>query len=62
MYADPSTIDASIIWPMLLLLRSNNASIIPKTQINAPVKSVRLAGGVGFWLYRPNNDNKPEYY
>lgn len=33
---------------MLLLLRSNNASIIPKAQINAPEKSVRLTGGVGF--------------
>lgn len=63
-YADPSTIDASITWPIPLLLRSNNASIIPKAHINPPPakSATKLTGGVGFWLWRPNNDNKPEHY
>jgi len=60
-YADPSTIDASITCPTLLLVRSYNAMSIPKAHIKPPPpkSAVRLTGGVGFSLYRPNKDNNP---
>jgi hypothetical protein len=60
-YADPSTIDASITCPRLLLFRSYSAKMIPKAHIKPPPpkSAAKLTGGVGFSLYRPNKDNIP---